>query len=197
MAFMSENALPRALEAGGHRDPVRQSGNHRAALDGRARGRDRAALPCSGCRRRACSRWPTATPRPRARSPSPICMSRPASATPWGCCTTRRNPARRSWSPPASTTRASISASRSCGPICPRSPGRWSNGRPRCAGSPTLPRAVHRAVKTALAPPTGPGVLSLPADVLNAEGEIELGAPTRVAPPAARRTARRSSKPPI
>ena len=45
-----------------------------------------------------------------------------------------------------------------------------------------LPRAVHRAVKTALAPPTGPVFLSLPADVLNAEGEIELGAPTRVAP---------------
>ncbi|MGH7319011.1 MAG: thiamine pyrophosphate-binding protein [Candidatus Rokuibacteriota bacterium] len=45
-----------------------------------------------------------------------------------------------------------------------------------------LPRAVHRAAKTALAPPTGPVFLSLPADVLNAEGEIELGAPTRVAP---------------
>lgn len=45
-----------------------------------------------------------------------------------------------------------------------------------------LPRAVHRAVKTALAPPTGPVFLSLPADVLNAEGEVDLGAPTRVAP---------------
>jgi benzoylformate decarboxylase len=45
-----------------------------------------------------------------------------------------------------------------------------------------LPRAVHRAVKTALAPPTGPVFLSLPADVLNEEGELELGAPTRVAP---------------
>lgn len=45
-----------------------------------------------------------------------------------------------------------------------------------------LPRAVHRAAKTALAPPTGPVFLSLPADVLNAEGEVELGAPTRVAP---------------
>src|SRR5690242_8480452 len=32
-----------------------------------------------------------------------------------------------------------------------------------------LPRAVHRAAKTALAPPTGPVFLSLPADVLNAE----------------------------
>lgn len=45
-----------------------------------------------------------------------------------------------------------------------------------------LPRMVHRAAKTALAPPTGPVFLSLPADVLNAEGEIELGTPTRVAP---------------
>ncbi|PYM53894.1 MAG: benzoylformate decarboxylase, partial [Candidatus Rokuibacteriota bacterium] len=44
-----------------------------------------------------------------------------------------------------------------------------------------LPRLVHRAAKTALAPPTGPVFLSLPADVLNAEGVIELGAPTRVA----------------
>jgi benzoylformate decarboxylase len=45
-----------------------------------------------------------------------------------------------------------------------------------------LPRAVHRAAKTALAPPTGPVFLSLPADVLNAEAEIALGAPTRVGP---------------
>ena len=45
-----------------------------------------------------------------------------------------------------------------------------------------LPRAVHRAAKTALAPPTGPVFLSLPADVLNAEADLELGSPTRVAP---------------
>jgi benzoylformate decarboxylase len=44
-----------------------------------------------------------------------------------------------------------------------------------------LPRVVHRAAKTALAPPTGPVFLSLPADVLNAEGELDLGHPTRVA----------------
>ena len=44
-----------------------------------------------------------------------------------------------------------------------------------------LPRAIHRAAKTALAPPTGPVFLSLPADVLNAEGEVDLGEPTRVA----------------
>lgn len=47
---------------------------------------------------------------------------------------------------------------------------------------PDLPRAVHRAAKTALAPPTGPVFLSLPADVLQAEGDVDLGAPTRVAP---------------
>jgi len=45
-----------------------------------------------------------------------------------------------------------------------------------------LPRAVHRAAKVALAPPTGPVFLSLPVDVLNAEGGLELGEPTRVGP---------------
>src|SRR2546425_9555866 len=45
-----------------------------------------------------------------------------------------------------------------------------------------LPRIVHRAAKTALAPPTGPVFLSLPGDILNAEGEVDLLAPTRVAP---------------
>ncbi len=45
-----------------------------------------------------------------------------------------------------------------------------------------LPRAVHRAAKVALTPPTGPVFLSLPVDVLNAEGVIELGEPTRVDP---------------
>ena len=45
-----------------------------------------------------------------------------------------------------------------------------------------LPRIVRRAVKTALAPPSGPVFLSLPVDVLNAERDIDLGAPTRVAP---------------
>ncbi len=44
-----------------------------------------------------------------------------------------------------------------------------------------LPRAIHRAAKTALAPPTGPVFLSLPADVLNAEADLDLGAPTRIA----------------
>ena len=45
-----------------------------------------------------------------------------------------------------------------------------------------LPRIVHRAAKTALAPPTGPVFVSLPADILNAEAQIELSAPTRIAP---------------
>src|SRR4030095_4856917 len=43
-------------------------------------------------------------------------------------------------------------------------------------------RIVRRAVKTALAHPTGPVFLSLPVDVLNAERDIDLGASTRVAP---------------
>src|SRR6516165_8013409 len=43
-----------------------------------------------------------------------------------------------------------------------------------------LARLVHRAAKTALAPPTGPVFLSLPGDILKQEGEIDLMAPTRV-----------------
>ena len=45
-----------------------------------------------------------------------------------------------------------------------------------------LPRLVHRAAKTALAPPSGPVFLSLPGDVLQAEADIDLLGPTRVAP---------------
>jgi benzoylformate decarboxylase len=44
-----------------------------------------------------------------------------------------------------------------------------------------LPRLLHRAAKTALAPPTGPVFLSIPGDILNDEAEIELGRPTRIA----------------
>ena len=45
-----------------------------------------------------------------------------------------------------------------------------------------LPLLVHRAAKTALAPPTGPVFLSLPGDILRAEGDIDLKGPTRIAP---------------
>src|SRR5271156_499953 len=45
-----------------------------------------------------------------------------------------------------------------------------------------LPRYVHRAVKTALAPPTGPVFLGLPGDILKNDADIDLGEPTRVAP---------------
>src|ERR1700749_4818976 len=44
-----------------------------------------------------------------------------------------------------------------------------------------LPRAIHRAVKTALAPPMGPVFLSLPGDILTDSAELDLGAPSRVA----------------
>ena len=43
-----------------------------------------------------------------------------------------------------------------------------------------LPRIVRRAAKLALTPPTGPVFISLPGDVLDAEVELEFGAPTRV-----------------
>jgi benzoylformate decarboxylase len=45
-----------------------------------------------------------------------------------------------------------------------------------------LPRLVHRAAKTALAPPTGPVFLSLPGDILKSEANLDLLKPTRVAP---------------
>jgi benzoylformate decarboxylase len=45
-----------------------------------------------------------------------------------------------------------------------------------------LPQMIHRAAKTALAPPTGPVFLSLPGDIMNAEADIDLGKPTRIAP---------------
>jgi len=44
-----------------------------------------------------------------------------------------------------------------------------------------LPRIIHRAAKTALAPPTGPVFLSLPADILQETADLDLSAPTRVA----------------
>jgi benzoylformate decarboxylase len=43
-----------------------------------------------------------------------------------------------------------------------------------------LPRLVHRAAKTALAPPTGPVFLALPGDILKSDGDIDLLVPTRV-----------------
>ena len=45
-----------------------------------------------------------------------------------------------------------------------------------------LPLLVHRACKTAMAPPTGPVFLSLPGDILKHEADIDLMSPTRVAP---------------
>src|SRR5947209_2139828 len=40
---------------------------------------------------------------------------------------------------------------------------------------------VHRACKTAMAPPTGPVFLALPGDILKNEADIDLMAPTRIA----------------
>ena len=45
-----------------------------------------------------------------------------------------------------------------------------------------LPRYVHRAAKTALAPPSGPVFLSLPGDILKNDADIDLMEPTRIAP---------------
>jgi benzoylformate decarboxylase len=64
-------------------------------------------------------------------------------------------------------------------PVMARPLVKWSAQVERVAD---LPRLIHRAVKTALAPPTGPVFLSLPGDVLKDEAEIDMMAPTRVAP---------------
>src|SRR5881227_3938360 len=45
-----------------------------------------------------------------------------------------------------------------------------------------LPLMVHRACKTAMAPPTGPVFLALPGDILKNEADIDLMVPTRIAP---------------
>ena len=45
-----------------------------------------------------------------------------------------------------------------------------------------LPRIVRRAAKVATTPPTGPVFLSLPGDILRADADIDLMAPTRIAP---------------
>src|SRR3989304_5590704 len=72
-----------------------------------------------------------------------------------------------------------------------RPPGGEAHPPPRAGAPPRgvsqprledLPRAVRRAAKTAFAHPAGPVFLSIPVDVLNAEREIDLLAPTRIAP---------------
>jgi benzoylformate decarboxylase len=44
-----------------------------------------------------------------------------------------------------------------------------------------LPRILRRAAKVALTPPTGPVFVSLPGDVLDAQADLDLGRPVRVA----------------
>ncbi len=56
---------------------------------------------------------------------------------------------------------------------------KWSTEVTRLAD---LPRILHRAAKTALAPPSGPVFMSLPGDIFNSEGEVDLLGPTRIAP---------------
>jgi len=63
-------------------------------------------------------------------------------------------------------------------PVVARPFVKWSEEVRRLAD---LPRAIHRAAKTALAPPTGPVFLSLPGDILTDSEDLDLGSPTRVA----------------
>ena len=62
-------------------------------------------------------------------------------------------------------------------PDVPKPFVKWSYEIHRLAD---LPLAVHRGVKVATSPPMGPVFLSLPVDVLKAEGTVDLGAPTRI-----------------
>ena len=63
-------------------------------------------------------------------------------------------------------------------PVLARPLVKWSAQVERLAD---LPRLIHRAAKTALAPPTGPVFLSIPGDILRANENLDLLAPTRVA----------------
>jgi benzoylformate decarboxylase len=63
-------------------------------------------------------------------------------------------------------------------PVVARPFVKWSEEVRRLSD---LPRAIHRAAKTALAPPTGPVFLSLPGDILTDSADLDLGHPTRVA----------------
>ena len=63
-------------------------------------------------------------------------------------------------------------------PVVARPFVKWSEEVRRLSD---LPRAIHRAAKTALAPPTGPVFLSLPGDILTDSEDLDLGYPTRVA----------------
>ena len=64
-------------------------------------------------------------------------------------------------------------------PVVARPFVKWSEEVRRLSD---LPRAIHRAAKTALAPPMGPVFLSLPGDILTDSEDLDLGKPTRVAP---------------
>jgi benzoylformate decarboxylase len=64
-------------------------------------------------------------------------------------------------------------------PVLARPFVKWSSEVRRLGD---LPRLIHRAAKAALAPPAGPVFLSLPVDILETEGNLDLQAPTRVAP---------------
>ena len=59
-------------------------------------------------------------------------------------------------------------------------PARRRHGHSRRPWRQRSPRIVHRAAKIATTPPTGPVFISLPGDILNAFGAIDLGQATRV-----------------
>src|SRR3979409_2637910 len=151
---------------------------------------------CSACRKPPSWRWRTVSPRLPAGSRSSISTWRPGSATPWACSTTPRRRARHCWAMPSAAPTARSPVLLTAGqqdqdyivtepilsadlPTLVRPFVKWAAEVHRVAD---LPRLVHRAVKTALAPPTGPVFLSLPGDILKHEGDLDLMTPTRIAP---------------
>ena len=150
---------------------LRQPGHHRTSADRRARRSRRPATctTCSPCRRQPRSAWPTGTRRRPAVPRSSTCTRRPASATPSATSPTRRPTARRSSSPPASRTGATLSPIRcSSGDLV----GLAARSQQVDARGAQRQRARHRAaprVPRRAAPPPGPVFVSMPMDMLDDE----------------------------
>ena len=166
--------LPRSAQAGGRRDRVRQSRHHRTAADGRLRGRERHPLhprPAGGRAdgdgrrlraglRQAHGAQPPRRAGPRQRHGHALRRADGGLADPGDRRPAGHRISRRGADPlgrPADAGEAVREILRA--------------GRAR---SNDLPRFVHRAAKTALAPPTGPVFLSLPGDILKNDGDIDL-----------------------
>src|SRR3954465_14904109 len=143
---------------------------------------------CSACRRPRSCRWPTAMRRPparlRAAGKLAVCNFPPPPGL--GNALGMLYDAQKAGAPilvTAGQHEQSFTATEPILwadlPVIARPLVKVSFEVPRLAD---LPRLVLRAAKAALAPPTGPVFLSLPGDILRADADIDLMAPTLVAP---------------